>query len=855
MNLYVNLAFTLIGELMVDDLKWWAGSISKLANFYSTDMKNGLSEKQIQQNAERFGKNTIAEIKPASTFSLLIEGIRSPMMLLLLSIAFISLLFSKFLEAGVMVFVVLAYISIELINKERTDRILKQLKALAQPTLTVIRAGKKSELTASELVVGDLFVLSSGVRVPADGRIIESRGLVIDESALTGESNPVRKEAESGVSEEAPLTERTNSVFSGTVVLDGEGIVLVTAVGEKSEFGKIAREVQKGGKESTYLQTAMVNLAKLLAVAAVTVSFIVPCIGVLRGLDFRQMVITWLALTFLMVPGQPPIIITMALALASFELAKKNIITKRLRGTETLGFVTVVVTDKTGTVTENKILLEKFISAEGNELDKSLEKSDLKEKILLTLPEHSRDPTDEAIQEAIGGIQGGKILPDTFIGFARGQPWRLLLYKRDSIFVHAIAGKPEVLIDNSNLPKNEKEKLLEILEKESAAGKRVIAYATRISDKPETDRLADLNFVALAILTDPVREGVKEAIASLESAGVKTVVVTGDHPSTAKAVAENIGLSGEVITGDQIERLKDDELRKVAKKTRVFARVSPLQKLQLIKALQADGEKVAMIGDGINDAAAIKSADAGIAMGKMGTDLAKESADLVLTDDNYVHIPDAIAIGRKSLDNFQKGITYYLTAKAILLSIFIIPLILGIPFPFAPIHIIIIELLMDLASSTIFVTEQKEPDVLERMPENLQGYFKSVLLKKIFIYGIGLASGITALYVFLYFQTGNLVLAQTAAFSTWLLGHICLALNLKQRKLPLLKQGIFSNRFASLWLSGMVTLTVIMTNVPSVFPYLKTTFLPLSVWGIILIVIIVTTFWIEVKKIIGIYIK
>jgi Ca2+-transporting ATPase len=835
---------------MTDLSKRWASSILNLADFYGTNIKAGLSGTQIQKNAERFGKNTFAELKPTSIFSLLIEGIKSPMMLLLLSIAVLSLIFSKFLEAAVMVFVVLAYIFIELINKARTDHTLKQLKALAQPTLTVIRAGKKSEIEASELVVGDLVILSSGIRIPADGRIIESKGLLVDESALTGESNLLRKYVESEVPEEASLTERTNSVFSGTIVLDGEGTVLITAVGEKSEFGKIAREVQITKKENTYLQTAMINLAKMLSVVAIAVSLIVPGIGLLRGLDFQQMVITWLALTFLMVPGQPPIIITMALAMASFKLAKKNVVTKRLRGTETLGFVTVVVTDKTGTVTENKIHLEKFISAEGNELEQSLEQSAVKEKILLSLPEHSRDPTDEATLEALGGIQGKKLPLDIFIGFARGHPWRILVYKKDNVFLHAIAGEPEILINSSNLPKNKKEKLLEILEKETIAGERVVAYAVRILDKPETDRLKDLDFVALAILTDPVREGVKEAIASLELAGVKTIIVTGDHQGTAKAVAEKIGLSGEVVTGDQIERLKDEELRKVIKKTRVFARIAPLQKLQLIKVLQANGEKVAMIGDGINDAAAIKSADVGIVMGKTGTDLAKESADLVLTDDNYVHIPDAIANGRKSLDNFQKGITYYLTAKAILLSIFLIPLILGIPFPLTPIHIIIIELLMDLASSTIFVTEQEEPDLLQRMPENIQEYFKSIILGKIFVNGIGLALGITVLYTFIYFQTGDLVLAQTAAFSTWLLGHICLALNMKQRQLPLLKQGIFSNLFASLWLAGMIVLTVTMTNISIVFPYLKTTFLPLSVWEIILIVIIVTTFWIEIKKMI-----
>jgi P-type Ca2+ transporter type 2C len=277
---------------MADMSEWWTCSLSNLANFYNTDIKTGLSEIQVQKNAEKFGINIFTELKPASTFSLLIEGIKSPMMLLLLSIAVLSLIFSEYLEAAVMIFVVLAYVFIELINKARTDRTLKQLKALAQPTLTVIRAGNKSEIASSELVVGDLIVLSSGVRVPADGRIIESKGMVVDESALTGESNPVRKDAESEVLKEAQLTERTNSVFLGTVVLDGEVTVLVTAVGEKSEFGKIAREVQITKKENTYLQNAMINLTKMLAVVAIAVSLIVPGIGVLRGLGFQQMVIT-----------------------------------------------------------------------------------------------------------------------------------------------------------------------------------------------------------------------------------------------------------------------------------------------------------------------------------------------------------------------------------------------------------------------------------------------------------------------------------------------------------------------------------------------------------------------------------
>src|ERR1035437_726699 len=319
---------------MKDLSKWWAGSILNLADFYGSNIKDGLSVAQIQKNVEKFGKNTFIELEPTSAFSLLIEGLKSPMMMLLLSIAVVSLIFSKPLEAVVMVFVVLVYSFIELINKARTDRTLQQLKALTQPKSIVIRIGKKQEIPSSELVTGYLVVLSSGVRVPADGRIIESRGLLVDESALTGESNPVRKSADSRVLEEASIQDSANSVFSGTVILDGEGTVLATAVGEKSEFGKIAKETQAAKKEKTDIQAAMVSLAKILAIVAIAISLIVPSIGVFKGLDFQQMVVTWLALTFLMVPGQPPIIITMSLALASFELAKKNIVTKRLRGVE-----------------------------------------------------------------------------------------------------------------------------------------------------------------------------------------------------------------------------------------------------------------------------------------------------------------------------------------------------------------------------------------------------------------------------------------------------------------------------------------------------------------------------------------
>jgi Ca2+-transporting ATPase len=343
--------------------------------------------------------------------------------------------------------------------------------------------------------------------------------------------------------------------------------------------------------------------------------------------------------------------------------------------------------------------------------------------------------------------------------------------------------------------------------------------------------------------------GVAEAVAALSAAGITTYMVTGDHPTTALTIARAVGIGTQVVRGDELEEMDDQVLTQRLASIRVFARISPSQKQRLVALLQRRGDTVAVIGDGINDAPALKSANVGIAMGEIGTDLAKETADLVLTDDSYVHLPDAIGIGRKAIDNFRKGITYYLSAKAILLAIFLVPLALGIPFPFAPIHIILTELLMDLASSTIFVTEAAEPDVLKRPPETITHFLNRSIAMRIAKNGALLVAAILAVYLWLYYRTGDVTLAQTAAFVTWLLGHILLALNLKQEKLPLLKQGVFSNRFATGWLLGMVGLSLAMTTIPQLYAYLHTTALPLRVWGGILLAIVAATSWIEVGKI------
>lgn len=829
---------------MSEKIAWWSIEQEKLTRLLNVLPKKGLSDSQVIDYRTKFGSNIFVESKQKTLLlTLLIEGIQEPMMLLLLNVAILSLIFGRIIESFAMVFVVLAYISVELINKHRSDRIMTQLKTLSTPTTKIIRNEKITEIKTMDIVVGDILILSEGTLIPADARLLSSNGLVVNEASLTGESLPITKKSEIILGQNTVLARRINCVFSGTTVLDGQGTAIVMAVGTKSELGKITRQVQETQTETTLLQEAMTKLAKILAIFALIVSALIPAIGLLRGLDVSSMILTWLSLTFLMIPGQPPIIITMALALAAFSLAKQHIITKRLRGIEIMGQVTSIISDKTGTITESTIVLESFYTADG--VTKNLP-GELQEKILLALPDYCNNPTDKAVLQALN-FTTKNISQVDFTGFADKRPWRDLTYQKNTTFIHAITGSPDMIITQSSLPPDKKQLLEDDVRRQAGLGKRVSAYAFIEDNTQRLDNLKDLNFVAIAVMSDPVRSNVKEAVRTLKKAYVNTFIVTGDHKATAQAIATDIGISGNVITGDQFEKIDDKELSFQLGKSHIFAMMDPSQKLRLVKILQQKGEVVAAIGDGVNDAPALKAAHVGIAMGKIGTDLAKEVSDIILTDDNYVHIPEAIAIGRKALDNFTKGLTYYLSAKSILLTLFIIPLIIGIPFPFTPIQIILIELLMDLASSTIFVTEDAEPDVMEKKAQKIKNILGGMFMVKIFRNGCALAIGILAIYLLAY-QNYTITIARTAALVAWLLGHILLALNLKQEKKPLLLQGIFTNRFGFMWLCTMIILSCAITCIPVFYPYLQTTWLPAYMWVEILIVVFITTFWIEILK-------
>jgi Ca2+-transporting ATPase len=848
---------------------WWAQPAEQLIRQLAVDPQKGLSPEQVQAFRGQFGRNQLEDAGPTSLWTLLWESITTPMMLLLLSIAGISLLLGQFREAIVMVFVVATYVGIHLLNKARADRTMARLREVQSPRTIVLRNGEGREISVEDVVVGDILPLQAGSRIPADARLLSSAGLLVSEAALTGESAPVHKDADADVEPGIPLAERPSAVFGGTNVIDGQGTALVMAVGKDSELGRVARLSTRADTEPTPLQREMDDLARTLAFVAVGVSLLVPLAGFLRGFNLQQMILTWLSLTFLMVPGQPPIIIAMALALASLELARQQVIVRRLHGAETLGAVEVVLSDKTGTLTENQMQLSGVLMPDGMLLEWRNGDTGSPERwrqffqhALPAIPEQARDPTDLALTRAAGQGGGFQLSPPGRLvnqrGFARSNAYRSLEYRQDEHTRVYVTGPPEFILERSDQRQTtdghqewtqaERRTVRDRLEEQAGLGKRVIAYGYR-DDASAEAAPQHLVFAGAAILTDPIRPEVEEAIRELSDAGIRTVIVTGDIPQTAAFVARQIGLEDRtVLTGPDLEGKSDRELEGIVQMIQTFARVTPEQKLALVEVFQRLGRVVAVTGDGINDAPALHTAHVGIAMGQKGTDVAKEAADLILTDDSFAHLPGGVAIGRKAYDNFRKGITYYLSAKAILLSIFIVPLLAGVVFPLAPIQIIFTELLMDLASSTIFVTEGAEPDVMRRQPRRRGPFLTWSVAARILRNMLGLTIAILAVYF------GSLALgyavdsARTAAFATWLLGHIVLAMNLKQETTPLLKQGLLSNRFAIGWLLGMIALVLAMTLVPAVQSILGTTGLSAAQWIMVVGGALLASMWIEVVK-------
>ncbi len=648
------------------------------------------------------------------------------MILLLLAVGGLYSIWGSIEDAAIITVIILLLISAEVWNEYRAKKAINALSKLAAPRARVVRDGKPEVVDTAKVVPGDVLIITPGTQVAADSKVIRSYGIQADESMLTGESMPVGKEP-------------GDTLYAGTLVTSGEGKARVTATGKRTRMGEISTAARAIKEPKTPLQRYMKSLAMKLIGVALFFSLAIPLLGLLRGWNLQQMILTSLSLVFATVPEELPMIITIVLGVGALQLSRKNFLVKKIKAAEVLGNATVILTDKTGTITENRMHVASVYPP-------------YKEKEVLAaageaLSDTSTSPTDRAIAERYSQERlppaAGLIVRQR--SFGNGRKTRAVLRENRGTYELYLTGAPEEVIKASqDTPPG----IYAALENEARKGRRVVAVAQKTippgeKDAPFSTLEQGMKMEGLLSIEDPPRQGVKEAVAKAQRAGVRTIMVTGDHPKTAQEIAASVGIkSDQVMTGEELHQMSDASLDKAVEHVSVFARTTPEDKYRLVKALRNDGEIVAVTGDGINDALALKGADIGIAMGVRGTDAAKEAADIVLADDNYSTITQGIFDGRKFFDNLSKGVKYYLAVKVALIGVFLLPVLVDVPFPFSPINIILLELFMDLMASTTFVLEPAERTIYTRPPRNAkQDLFDVNMMKGIAVSGISLFAG------------------------------------------------------------------------------------------------------------------
>jgi Ca2+-transporting ATPase len=570
----------------------------------------------------------------------------------------------------------------------------------------------------------------------------------------------------------------------------------------------------------------------------------------------------------------------MVLGLGAYTLSRKNALVKRLRAAETLGSTTVIATDKTGTLTENKMRLE-TLYFDGKTTPKRgfgpNEKEALKTALLssdavkdLTATSALSNPMSQAILEAVKEngtdpqkLQQTWVLKDE-LSFDSQRKLASYIYQVGNSFIMLSSGAPENMLANSAkiLLEGQETPLSDELRMQAASavsemaksGQRLLGFGyRRITPQQRQDKQGlEQNLVLVGVVgfVDPPRKEVAQAIRQCQQAGIKVIMVTGDHPETARAIASQVGInSSRVLTGAEIAQTSDEDLQRALRGTFVFARTTPEDKLRLVQLLRKNGEVVAVTGDGVNDAPALKEAHIGIAMGVRGTDVAKETADMVLADDNFATITTAVKEGRKIFANLRKGVRYYLACKIALVASFLLPIALGAPLPFAPIQIIVLELFMDLAASATFVAEPQEAGAMQKPPINpKEKFLNRPMLNTMALGALSLFAAVSACYLYTWYSTGDVVLAQTMAFAAWMVGHIFLALNLRSEKEPLVKLGLMSNKLMLLWALVVAAVLLIGTSVGPIHEALKITSLNWENWAVVVGVSFAATFWMELKK-------
>lgn len=785
----------------------------------------GLGTAEANKRLVIHGYNELPSAKSKNIWRIALEVVKEPMFILLITCGALYMIIGDYKEGAILLSTILIIIFITFYQYQKTERALEALRKLSSPRALVIRDGKETRIPGREIVPGDVIILHEGDRISADARVFDVTNLTVDESLLTGESVPVTKKVHSD------STNTHELVFSGTLVVQGKGLAEVTSTGRKTEFGKIGTSLLKIEQDETRLQKEMkVLIRNLFIIGAIISVATVVAFYFTRG-NFVRSLLNGLASAMAILPEEFPVVLTVFLALGAWRLSRKNVLTRRPSAIEALGSTTVLCSDKTGTITQNKMEIAAIYN--GQELIKSSAFIDQKDQIndlveasYLASQKDTIDPMEKAIIKTYT-TQFSKKGSDSKL--IKEYPLSPELFAMTRVVEgdgngNAVSAKgaPEAIFKLCKMNVQETDKHLAVVHQMAEQGYRVIGVANALHKDgklPELQHGFDFNFLGLIGLEDPIRPEVPEAIRECNEAGIKVILITGDFPATAKNIAMQIGLDPNkgIITGEELKNLSDPELKKRIINTNIFARVVPEQKLRIVEALKANNEIVAMTGDGVNDAPALKAANIGVAMGNKGTDVAREASSLVLLDDNFASIVAAIRSGRRIFDNLQKAMSYILAIHIPIIGLTLLPaFITSLPILLMPLHIVFMELIIDPACSIAFESEQEEKGIMKRLPRSHDEQFFGK--KKIFsslLQGLLLLIMVVSVYFLSINEGHSPEEVRTIAFSSLIIGNIFLILTNLSKTRSFISVFTEFNLAAILILFTAIILLLLIISIPS----------------------------------------
>lgn len=829
-------------------------SAEKTASLVKTDIKRGLSETEALKRLDTYGKNKLNEAKPKSLLKRFAEQLSDYMILILIAASVVSFLTAFISKSGDYIdsLIILAIVAVNavigVVQEYRAEKALDALKKLTSPSAYVLRDGVFKTVDAQDVTVGDIIRVKAGDLVPADCRIISAASLRCDESALTGESVAVEKNAAVISAKAHHPGDMKNMLFSSTVVTCGNALALVVDVGMNTQVGKIAKIISESDSPQTPLQLRLAKTGKLLGMCALAICGVIFLFGLLRHIPVLDMFMTSVSLAVAAIPEGLPAVVTVMLAIGVSTMAKRRAIVRKLPAVEALGSVSVICSDKTGTITENKMTVTESYGDKKAALT------------MACLCSNGSDPTEQAIEAYAMGSGINALELRKAHSRLREHPFSSQLKRMSVVCKYGagtrfiIKGAPDVILPFCKMNEQARQSILDAVSVMARKALRVIAVAYRDTASPSDTEEKDLVFCGLFGIIDPPRPEIKNAVALCKGAGIRVCMITGDNAETALAIAKQVGIADNItqaVTGSQLAEMSDKQLENSLEHLRVFARVTPEQKVRIVKALRRKGHTVAMTGDGVNDAPSLKTADIGCAMGITGTDVAKGAADMVLTDDNFATIVDAIKEGRSIYDNIKKAVQFLLSSNiGELLTVFI-AMLLGFPAPLVAVQLLWINLVTDSLPAISLGVDSADSDIMDRKPTDRRksifadGLGRLIACEGLMIGGLSLAAFAIGRYFF-----ASIDIARTMCFSVLSLSQLVHSFNMRSRH-SIFKKGIFSNKWLTFSFIICTLLQVVVICVPQLNGIFRVTALSGVQWLTVATLSIIPLIAVETEKLIA----